>query len=249
MKVLYISYDGMTDPLGQSQVIPYLSGLVRYGHSISLISAEKSEKESDRTRIGKIISAAGIEWFPVTYTKKPPVISTIRDIRKIMLLSEKLFHEKKIEAIHCRSYVAAIVGLWMKKNFGVKFIFDMRGFWADERVEGAIWHLKNPVYRTVYNYFKRKEKLFLENADAIVSLTENAKQEILTWKKIKNQPLSIEVIPCCVDMNLFDSKKNSDSEIQKKKSELGLSDAKFVLSYCGSIGTWYLCDEMLEFFS
>ena len=28
-KILYISYDGMTDPLGQSQVIPYLVGLVK----------------------------------------------------------------------------------------------------------------------------------------------------------------------------------------------------------------------------
>ncbi len=30
--ILYISYDGMTDPLGQSQVLPYLKGLAKKGY-------------------------------------------------------------------------------------------------------------------------------------------------------------------------------------------------------------------------
>ena len=30
-RVLYISYDGMTDALGQSQVLPYLCGLAQRG--------------------------------------------------------------------------------------------------------------------------------------------------------------------------------------------------------------------------
>ena len=39
--VLYISYDGMTDPLGQSQVLPYLKGLSNRGHRITILSCEK----------------------------------------------------------------------------------------------------------------------------------------------------------------------------------------------------------------
>ena len=39
--VLYISYDGMTDPLGQSQVLPYISGLNKHGITFHLISFEK----------------------------------------------------------------------------------------------------------------------------------------------------------------------------------------------------------------
>ena len=31
-KILYVSYDGMTDPLGQSQVIPYLRELTKLGY-------------------------------------------------------------------------------------------------------------------------------------------------------------------------------------------------------------------------
>ena len=32
-----------------------------------------------------------------------------------------------------------LIALFCKKIFGTKFIFDMRGFWADERVDGDIW--------------------------------------------------------------------------------------------------------------
>ena len=43
-KILYISYDGMTDPLGQSQVINYLIGLTKYGYIFHILSFEKKEK-------------------------------------------------------------------------------------------------------------------------------------------------------------------------------------------------------------
>ena len=38
--ILYLSYDGMTDPLGQSQVLPYLAGLSKKGFRFHLISFE-----------------------------------------------------------------------------------------------------------------------------------------------------------------------------------------------------------------
>ena len=43
-KILFLSYDGMTDPLGQSQVIPYLEGLSKSGYGITILSFEKKER-------------------------------------------------------------------------------------------------------------------------------------------------------------------------------------------------------------
>ena len=42
-RVLFISYDGMTDPLGQSQVLPYLTHLVQLNYEIHILSTEKNE--------------------------------------------------------------------------------------------------------------------------------------------------------------------------------------------------------------
>ena len=137
---LYLSYDGMTDPLGQSQVIPYLVGLAREGYRIHLVSFEKPERfAAGRARIAERLASAGIEWHPLPYTRRPPVLSTVRDVVRMRRLVERLHARHRFELVHCRSYVAALAGLALKERHGVKFVFDMRGFWPDERVVGGTW--------------------------------------------------------------------------------------------------------------
>ena len=82
-----------------------------------------------------------------------------------------------------------MAGLHLQRKYGVKFIFDMRGFWADERVDGKIWNLSNPIFNTIYKYFKKKEKAFLEEADYIISLTEHARDVIHTWASVQGNPV------------------------------------------------------------
>jgi len=43
--ILYVSYDGMTDSLGQSQVIPYLTEISKNGYDIHILSAEAFSNE------------------------------------------------------------------------------------------------------------------------------------------------------------------------------------------------------------
>ncbi len=125
----------------------------------------------------------------------------------------------------------------------------MRGFWADERIEGGIWNQKNPFYKWAYHYFKRMELIFLKESDVVVSLTEKARKELLSWKGIMIDSNKIRVIPCCVDPDVF-SEENIHPLIQASlRQELGIVDESFVLSYAGSIGTWYLLDEMLIFYT
>jgi glycosyltransferase involved in cell wall biosynthesis len=248
IQVLYISYDGMTDPLGQSQVLPYLCGLSRSGYKITLLSCEKEENFASRKQVIEDITAQNnILWVPLAYTKRPPILSTIWDVNRLHKKAEALHKTTKFDIIHCRSYISALVGLQMKNKYGCRFIFDMRGFWADERVDGNLWQLSNPLYKAVYKYFKKKEKEFLQNADYIISLTENAKQEIHSWKNISHNPVKIKVIPCCVDTELFSARSVTPEARKRLHTSLGLKN-EFVLLYLGAIGTWYMLDEMLDFF-
>ena len=41
IKVLYITYDGLTDPLGQSQILPYLTKIANKNIYIDILSFEK----------------------------------------------------------------------------------------------------------------------------------------------------------------------------------------------------------------
>jgi len=239
----------MTDSLGQSQVIPYLIGLTKKGHKINILSTEKLEVFNlKKDIISKLLEENNISWNYIFYTKNPPIFSTLKDVKKLWKKTKNLHKIKSFDIIHCRSYISALIGMKMKRKYSTKFIFDMRGFYADERVDGKIWNLKNPVFNSVYKFFKKKELAFLENADSTISLTHNAKTKILNWKNIQNLNLDIEVIPCCADMQRFDPNKTSKKEIQNLKNELGISNENFVLTYLGSIGTWYMLDEMLDFY-
>ena len=232
-QVLYLSYDGMTDPLGQSQVLPYIIGLTKNGYEFTLISCEKKEKYlENKTIIENICLANNIDWQPLFYTKNPPILSTLWDIIKLSRLAKATHKKKQFKLIHCRSYISALIGLIFKKKYGIKFLFDMRGFWADERVDGELWNLKKLHYRIIYNFFKKKEKEFLSYADKVVSLTENGKNEMLSWNIPNLTNDKIEVIPCAADYDLFDLV--TDKKRKLAKLNLGLKPSQFVLSYIGS---------------
>lgn len=247
--VLYLSYDGMTDPLGQSQVLPYLREIAKSGYTIHLVSYEKQDRfKKHRQYIQQICDEANIHWHPQDYVVGGGIRNTIRQVRRMLRIAFYLHDKHQFSMVHCRSYIAALAGLALKRKKGLKFIFDMRGFWADERVEGGIWDIKNPLYRTIYKYFKRKEKLFFKEADYTISLTHAGKDEIKSWDVLKGTDLKIEVIPCCVDLELFDPKKIETSEEDQLRNKLGISENDFVLGYIGSIGTWYMLNEMLQYF-
>ena len=248
-KVLYISYDGMTDPLGQSQVIPYLAGLSERGYSYTLLSFEKPERYREQGRqIKQLLDQHHIRWVPMAYHKSPPVLSSLLDFLLMQKKTAKLHLQNNFAIVHCRSYLPGMVGMWMKRKFGTRFIFDMRGFWADERVEGGLWNLKNPLFRLIYRFFKKQEKQMLAQADYTISLTHAAKKIIHSWQNIPNQSIPIEVIPCCVDTDLFNPELIKETDQAALMQKLGIREGQFVLTYLGSLGTWYMLEEMLMFF-
>ena len=242
-RVLYLSYDGMTDPLGQSQVLPYLVGLAKRGHRISLVSFEKRGRtRQERQAVRALCTDAGIDWHPQEYHKRPPLLSGLYDVLVMRLTAERLHRQHQFDWIHCRSDLPALVGLAMKRRHGVKFLFDMRGFWADERVDGGLWDLDNRLFRALHRFFKGKEAEFMQEADHTVSLTE-AGREVLEDQGAKSP---ITVIPCCVDFDKFRATSSADRAAARQL--LGIDADRRVAAYLGSIGTWYMLDEMLDCF-
>ena len=247
--ILYLSYDGMTDPLGQSQVLPYIIGLTKAGYNFHLVSFEKPERFiENRKTIEAICREHNIDWHPLKYTKRPPLFSTVWDVFKMKKIAKNLHKEHGFSLVHCRSYISALIGLNFKSNYKVPFLFDMRGFWADERVDGGLWNLKNPIYNLVYQYFKRKEIQFFKNSEHVISLTSNGKNEILSWNGFEGLGEKISVIPCCVDTEKFNPETIDKANQDHLRGQLNIGSKHYVLGYVGSIGTWYMLDEMLLFF-
>jgi glycosyltransferase involved in cell wall biosynthesis len=245
--VLYITYDGLTDPLGGSQILPYLTRLAAAGHQITILSCEKPERMSkDGLRIQELCDQAGICWHPLNYHKRPPILSSAVDAVALQRAAVRLQRKARFDVVHCRSYIPAGAGLALKRDFGIKFLFDMRGFWPDEKAEGNSWNLANPLYAAVYHYFKRLESQLLRGADHIVSLTEAGAKQLRTRKELASGTVPVTVIPCCVDFDHF-RLATSESRSDARK-DLAIGDEDPVLAYLGSLGSWYMLGEMLDFF-
>ena len=246
-KILFISYDGMTDPLGQSQVIPYLQGLSKAGFSIFLLSCEKEPVyQQNKNNIQQLLNGSNIQWIPLKYTKNPPVLSTLFDIIKLKKAAKKIHQQHTLDMVHTRPGVPALVGLWMKKTIGVKFLNDIREFYADSRVEGGMWDKAKLPYCSIYYFFKKKEAEAVEKSDGIVCLTYAAETIIKGWKEYKND-MPLTVIPCSADLELFNPDGIDNQKKQELKNELNIGEDDFIISYLGSIGGWYLTNEMMQF--
>ena len=152
-----------------------------------------------------------------------------------MILNSYLCAKHKISAIHCRGYVTYMIVFFLKYLFKYPLIFDMRGFWVDERVEWNIWNKNNIKYKI----FKRIEKILLKNADAIITLTSDAQLEI---KKILNNKLQnklFKTIPTCVDLSIY--KDFNNYKISNKKTNT------LIFCHLGAISTRYDLDRTLWF--
>ena len=237
-RVLYISYDGVLEPLGQSQILSYLERLSKEC-DIHLISFEKSLDKNNKflsKEVGDRIEKSNIKWHPLNYHKRPTALATMWDIFHATILSLWLVVKYDLKVVHARSYVASVSALVLKKIFGVHFIFDMRGFWADERIDGEIWSSDSYLYTIA----KRFEKSFLLNSDIVVSLTHKAVKEMRRFPYLKENMPNFIVIPTCTDLKLF--KPKSDFNLQERRSE------PLTIGYVGSVGVWYLFEEALDYY-
>ena len=227
----------MLEPLGQSQVLAYLKRLAP-GRLIHLISFEKPKdwkNRIERDLISHEIAAAGIFWHPLRYHKWPSALATALDIALGISLSLWLVVRYRLQIIHARSYVPSVIALALKRITGIKYIFDMRGFWADEKVDGGVW----PRNGLLYHVVKKFERKFFLGTDYLISLTQAGLREVKLLTYMDGYMPPCTVIPTCADLRHFCPTFNSS---------FYKSTSVFVLGYVGSVGTYYLFEEVISSF-
>jgi glycosyltransferase involved in cell wall biosynthesis len=245
-RVLFISYNGMLDPLGQTQVIPYLRELGKRGVRFTLLSFERS-KAFDAEGVLKCeqlrreLAAQGIEWHWLRYHQRPSVPATIYDVLAGIRKAASLVKRNHIEMVHARGHIPATIALALKKRLGTKMIFDVRGLMAEEYVDAEHWRKGGIPYRLT----KAAERRILASTDATVTLTEKIWPIIREWEGLRGRTVHHEVIPCCVDLSVF---KFSEEDRARRRAELGLGD-RFTIVYSGSLDGWYLTEKMADFFA
>jgi len=200
-KVLYITRNGLLEPLGQSQVMPYLRGLSSY-YKISLITFEKEKDVNDFDRFERLkkeCQSLGICWNPQYYRYHPTLIGSAWSMIKFLTLCLKVVKKDSIKLIHARSYLPAAVAWIVYKVTKVPFIFDMRALWPEELITSSRINRNSFLHKIIILI----ERLCLRDASTVVTLT-NASVKYLNKKyskELKNKKLI--VIPTCVDLKKF----------------------------------------------
>jgi glycosyltransferase involved in cell wall biosynthesis len=238
--VLYISYDGVLEPLGESQVISYLDRLAA-NYCITLLSFEKPADLSERPRVadvGRRLEARGISWIRLRYHKRPALLSTAFDVVVGIMRARRACRRAAVRIIHARSYVPALIALGARGASGAAFLFDMRGFWVNEKVEAGHWKQGSVVYRVA----KWWERRFFKAADAVVSLTAAGVRALADIGCEVSGGVPVEVIPTCVDLQRF-KPAEKDPELVAR---LGLSGSP-VIGCVGTMSNWYMRTEMLQY--
>lgn len=248
IEALVITYDGLLEPMGNSQVLPYIESLAGDGVRVRVLSFEKPSDLDDAASVERLrgrLDPAGIEWTAVRYHRRR-VSGTIVDILQGAVAAIRMARARPFQIVHARSYVAGLIGCGLKFFYDVRFVFDMRGFWPEERVEMGLFRPQGLLYRTS----KWCERFLLANSDHIVVLTESAKailrdREANARLQARGRSVReslITVIPCCTDLDRF----RPTSENRELSAELGFGD-KLVIGNIGAVSKRYMLPEMFRF--
>lgn len=243
--VLYITYDGLLDTLGASQILPYIKGIARTQGGMVVLSFEKPSRFAlGQNEMVDDLNKQGISWKPLRFTAGFGALGKLWDIMRMYFWAVMLARKHGVRCVHTRGHPPAQVGLLVKRLLGPRLIFDCRGLWVDERVDKGGWDMSRRMHRLQYRYFKSVERTLFARADRVVVLTHKVVDEVVRLGAV---PISkITVIPCCADYEHFLLATQTRRATAREKS--GIPRDALVLGYLGSVGRMYMLESFFRLF-
>lgn len=232
-KTIYFSRNGLMEPLGESQVLPYLKHLSQ-SYRVTLVTFEKP---SDLLNHQKLLSYQAlclehdIDWVIKKFSYTPKFFRPIIDIFKFTAIGLREV-KSGAELVHCRSYIPSFAGLIIFIISRTPFIFDMRALWPDELASSG----RISSISLTYKLLIFLEKALLKYAASVVSLTHAAAEYLDQRNPEFNLLDRMEVIPTCVDLDKFQISSSSKS-------------SEFTVGCIGTVVSgWFKLDFLSEYF-
>lgn len=148
----------------------------------------------------------------------------------------RMLAEVRPQLVHAASnYTTALPACLAAREAGLPFVYEVRGFWDVTRVSS------DPVFdrSAEYRYLRLFERAVLGQADAVVTLTEAMKAELVR----RGAPADrIEVAPNAVDAAQFEPVPR-DAALA---AGLGVPEGVPVIGYAGSFVDYEGLDDLVE---
>lgn len=234
LRVLFLSTDSLVSGLGRSQIWGTLRRLSAEGATFTILTWEPSGRGDSSWRqkaereLAQQARACGVRWIRIRRCGWLGKLGLLWDVLRSSLIGLWVVVYHRITILHARSDVAMAMAWFIRRFTGAKTLYDMRGFWADERLDGGLWR-KGRLYQMVRHW----EDQWVQKADSVVVLTEAA-AKILNGRFPQ---VPINVIPTAVDLKRF------------APLPYGRPPTKgWTVVYSGSLGTWQGLEEIADFF-
>ena len=198
-KALYVSYDGLLDPLGQSQIVPYISAISAAGHSLTIVSYEKVDRTKEQIELMEIkLQKIGVNWVSLKF--RPGKFWAIKRLISGVLLIRKLCRDLQPDFVHLRGFVSSVI--FQLSRSTVPYLYDFRGFALGEWVDIGKINQSSLLYRVL----DRLDKKAVKSASGLVVLEECAKCLLQDTYNISNVPL--KVIRTCTDVKRYPKREH-----------------------------------------
>lgn len=255
MKVFYFTFEGIFSSVFDSQVLTPILKIKNSDKSnfnIKLVSLSirdffNKKYKTKKRHIEDMLD--GDCFFSVRFPlflNFPIFLKPILFLNSIVCFIVLYFHlglRKNEKAVfHCRGHITGYTLLTLKKIFykNISVYSDLRGILSIEIFYTLSKNEKKAVYLS--KIVKDIETYVEKNSDYLSCVSESFKEKVLSDHRYKLS--NIEVIPCCIDSDMFKYEPVIRKEIREK---LGISN-KFVLVYSGSLSGWQLPGRMVEVF-
>jgi glycosyltransferase involved in cell wall biosynthesis len=228
--ILYLTRNGLMEPLGYRQVYKYINILGRR-FPIFVISFEKSSGPNFEKHLLEFRRNVEekFEWHPIVYSRRYGFFSVIFGILTLVTKVATVCLRTKVTVLHARSYPAMFIGALLKPFFGYKLIFDMRGLWIDELISTGMF--VEGSFRCAI--LRRLEYFSLRRSDCIVVLTKR------TIKFLRARYLLQKEEDCWLVHNTF-------TDLTEFKPKLGTPVKSVEVGVCiGSILSGWFDIELL----
>lgn len=237
--LLYLTADGLLEPLGFSQVVRVVEGLARRGWPYRIHSLEKPADLAQESRVRSVrarLAAAGVDWTFDAYQNDGSARAAVNNE---FALIRSATTARSIVGVHARAYHSGVAAFsrWLSK--GTPYLFDTRSYWFDERLEEGRW-FTSPLRLSIA---RGVEHQLFAHASGVVTLTELQADDVRNGRFGSPKQRAISCITTCADFDDFTRRSQVPNVPDDVLTKLR---GKRVLGIVGSINRSYLVDETLQ---
>jgi hypothetical protein len=237
--VLAITFDGVLQPIGYSQVARVVIGLARRGVPYALVSMERERDLADRAHVARVrarLDEAGVPWQPAPFAEGGGGGAMALNVARAFVAAARTARRVSPGVVHARAFAGAVVARALRVVHRCPYLLDVRAYWIDEQVEEGRRFRAPGAYRAA----KALERDLVASAAGFVTLTALQADDVRSGVLGPPRGQPIEVIPPCADYDEFTLDAAPPPELARFAGEAPL------VAIIGALNRSYLLAESVR---